>query len=113
MLTPPENLASKTTNPDDPPIAGNEDPDIELAGTITVQVKAVVKGQEDALKKRVGEHYGLLRMFLIVHLSKTCWMKQLKNSAKLIFWLIRRAEPNVCQRLIFPKKIGMTLWKPI
>jgi biopolymer transport protein ExbD len=53
-LTPPENLA-KSMDPADPPIAGNEDPDIELAGAITVQVKAVVKGQEDALKKRVGD----------------------------------------------------------
>jgi len=58
-LTPPENPAIKgkdPTVPTDPPLSVDEkDLMPELDGAITVQVKSVVKGQEDAMKKRVGD----------------------------------------------------------
>jgi biopolymer transport protein ExbD len=58
-LTPPENTATKSKEPAvpaDPALSVPEDQLMpELDAAITVQVKAVVKGQEEAMKRRIGE----------------------------------------------------------
>src|SRR6516162_6006961 len=58
-LTPPENTATKSKDPAvpaDPALSVPEDQLMpELDAAITVQVKAVVEGQENAMKRRIGE----------------------------------------------------------
>jgi biopolymer transport protein ExbD len=58
-LTPPENPAIKGKDPVAPadPALSTDEKDLnpELDGAITVRVKAVVKGQEDAMKRRIGD----------------------------------------------------------